>query len=68
MNTIANRANYVDRHAMVLATVTLDGKRARISGIRNDYATVTDSTTGLSAEWAWVTVERIVRNGGHFKS
>lgn len=68
MNTMANRANYIDRHALVLATVTLDGKRARVSGIRNDFATVTDAATGLSSEWAWPTVERIVRNGGNFKS
>jgi len=68
MNTLANRTGYIDRHALVLATVTLDGNRARISGIRNDFATVTDAATGMSVEFAWPTVERIVRNGGTFKS
>ena len=68
MNTLANRANYIDRHALVLAAVTLDGKRARVSGIRNDFATVTDSATGMAVEFAWPTVERVVRNGGAFKS
>lgn len=68
MNTVAIRTGYIDRHSLVLATVTLNGKRARISGIRNDYATVTDSTTGMSVEFAWPTVARVVASGGTFKS
>jgi hypothetical protein len=60
--------NFIDRHKLVLATVTLNGNRARISGIRNDFATVTDSKTGLACEFAWPTVERIVLAGGAFKS
>lgn len=61
-------AKFIDRHSLVLSTAFLNGNKARISGIRNDFATVTDSTTNLSAEFAWATVERIVRNGGQFKS
>ena len=68
MNTMAIRSSYIDRHALVLATVTLNGNRARISGIRNDYATVTDSATGMSVEFAWGTVERVVAKGGAFQS
>ena len=62
------RSSYIDRHALVLATVTLNGNRARISGIRNDYATVTDSATGMAVEFAWPTVERVVAKGGAFQS
>jgi hypothetical protein len=68
MNTLAIRTNYIDRHALVLATVTLDGRKARVTGIRNDFATVTDSATGMRVEFAWSTVDRVVRNGGAFKS
>lgn len=58
----------MDRHALCAATVTLNGNPARISGARLPFARVTDMTTGLSAEWAWATVERIVAHDGAFKS
>lgn len=48
-------------------SVTLNGKRAVISGYRNDFATVSQWPEGLSAEWAWETVERIIDKGGAFK-
>jgi len=48
--------------------VTLDGKRAKISGYRNDFATVTALPDGARYEWAWPTVARIVAAGGAFKS
>jgi hypothetical protein len=57
-----------DRYALIDARVTLNGNPARISGARLDFARVTDTVTGLSCEWAWETVERIVANGGAFKS
>lgn len=56
------------RHELCAKKVTLNGNPAVISGANNDFATVTDMTTHLSAEWAWETVERIVNNGGEFKS
>ena len=65
---MAIRSSYIDRHSLVLATVTLNGNRARISGIRNDYATVTDSATGMAVEFAWPTAERVVAKGGAFQS
>lgn len=46
--------------------VTLDGRPAVISGWRNSFARVTQTATGLSAEWAWSTVERIVAKHGKF--
>lgn len=49
--------------------VTLNGHRAAITGAMNDFATVRDLGTGLSAEWSWETVERIVtQKGGAFRS
>ena len=58
-----------ERRPLLHATVTLNGQAARISGLRNDYATVTDQATGLGAEWAWPTVRHIIENkGGAFQS
>jgi hypothetical protein len=48
--------------------VTLDGKPAVISGYKMPFATVTQLSTGLSAEWSWEAVERIVTKGGDFQS
>lgn len=51
--------------------VTLDGKRAKIIGFENDFATVrtdTDSPWFASFEWSWDSVARIVASGGHFES
>jgi len=41
---------------------TLNGNPAKVSGFANRFATVTDSTTGLSAEWSWETVDHVVHN------
>lgn len=56
------------REELVAAEVTLNGNRAKIGGTRNDFATVTDITTRLSAEWSWDAVARVVANGGRFTS
>ena len=56
------------RQELCAARVTLDGKPAAVSGYRLDFARVTDRKTGLSAEWAWPTVARIVARGGAFSS
>lgn len=56
------------RMEFCMAKVTLNGLRARVSGVRNPFATVTQFGTGLSAEWSWEAVERIIANGGKFKS
>lgn len=47
--------------------VTLNGVPARITGARNDFATVTRND-GLSAEWAWPTVARIVNRNKAFST
>lgn len=41
---------------------TINGNPATVSGYGNRFATVTDSTTGLSAEWSWETVDHVVHN------
>lgn len=56
------------RHELCATPVTLNGNRARISGALLPFARVTDTTTRLSAEWAWETVARVVANGGRFES
>lgn len=47
---------------------TLNGQPARIWGINQPFARVEDKATGLSAEFAWDTVHRVLSNGGRFKS
>ncbi len=58
----------INRHHLVLASVTLNGKPARVTGIRNDYALVMALRGETSAEFAWSTVESVVSSGGNFKS
>ena len=49
--------------------VTLNDLPARISGIRNQFATITQLDTRLGCEFAWETVDHIVRNrDGKFNS
>lgn len=47
---------------------TINGHRASLGGARRGFAVVTDLETGLSAEWSWDAVERILSKGGEFKS
>lgn len=62
------RPDLEERHRLCAIAVTLNGNPARISGTVNDFATVTDTKSGLSAEWSWYTVARIVETGGRFTS
>jgi hypothetical protein len=58
-----------ERIALTGASVTLDGRPAKITGYRREFATVTDRADPVrSAEWAWSTVARIVARGGGFTS
>jgi hypothetical protein len=57
-----------DRVTLCDTVVTLDGKRARVSGYNNPFATVTQLDTGYSVEFAWETVRRVVVfRGGAFR-
>jgi hypothetical protein len=50
------------RELVETENVTLNGVPARIGGWRCDFATVTQWPAGLSAEFAWQTVEHVVNN------
>lgn len=56
------------RRELTQMVVTLNGEKARIGGAKLPFAVVTQIKSGLSAEWSWEAVERIVSNGGDFKS
>jgi hypothetical protein len=56
------------RYELCAAEVTLDGKRAKITGARLEFARVTVLPDGPGYEWAWPTVARIVAAGGRFQS
>jgi hypothetical protein len=47
---------------------TLDGKPARIQGRLNEFATVATLPDGPAYQWAWETVDRIMKAAGNFKS
>jgi hypothetical protein len=77
--TVANPVNdpsskhYVPterRMELVNEDVTLDGKRAKILGWSQDFATITQLPDGkVSAEFAWATVERVIKHSdGAFKA
>lgn len=58
-----------DRAWLCEQPVTLNGERAKVTGIKRDFALVTQIGTGLACEWSWHTVEHVIRNkGGRFQS
>lgn len=61
-------ARLTKRRELCEAKVTLNGERAKIGGVKNAFATVTQFKTGLSCEFSWEAVERIVAKGGRFES
>ena len=57
------------KYELISARVTLDGKPAKISGARMQFATVaTLDASGAAVEFSWQAVARIVAAGGKFKS
>lgn len=57
------------RQELVAMPVTLNGERAVVGGYRLPFAKVTQLRTGLSCEFAWETVERIITiKEGRFQS
>jgi len=57
------------RQALTETRVTLDGKPAIILGAHRDFATIAQIPAGLSYEWNWDTVKRIVETkNGEFRS
>ena len=57
-----------DKRELCTAEVTLDDRRARITGARNAFAMVVTLPDGPGYEYAWSTVARVVAAGGAFKS
>jgi hypothetical protein len=56
------------REAFASVNVTLNGEPAKICGFDNPFATVAQIPSGLSADWSWSAVGRIVDNhGGRFR-
>ena len=53
---------------MTRIPITLNGEKAVLSGVRNQFATVTQPRTGLSAEWSWEAARRVIAKGGRFES
>lgn len=45
---------------------TLNSRNAKIVGRLNRFATVAALDMTLSAQWAWETVDCIMKKGGHF--
>ncbi len=57
------------RQYVGITTSTLDGVPAAIMGRREDFATVGQLPHGLTAQYAWATVARIVeQSNGAFRS
>lgn len=57
-----------ERAKLCEARVTLNGRRAYVSGTHRDFARVTERATGLSCEWEWETVALVISRGGKFRS
>ena len=56
------------RRLLAEMSCTLNGRPARIWDINDPFAKVEDKETGMSVEFAWPTVHRVLSNGGRFKS
>lgn len=57
------------KYDLIDQRVTLDGKPAKISGARQEFATVaTIATDGPAVQFSWEAVSRVVAAGGAFKS
>ena len=49
--------------------ITLDGRHARLIGRMLPYGIIaTTEKPALTAEFSWTAIERIINNGGAFKS
>jgi hypothetical protein len=51
-----------DRWPLLEHEIRLNGQRATIAGVLNDFATIRQMPDGLSAEFAWITVKHIIEN------
>ena len=64
-----SRAEHTRRVQICIGTVTLDGERARIFGLRQPFASVMRCDgKGGHVEFSWDAAARIVAKGGAFTS
>ena len=57
------------RRELAEQSVRLNGRNASIGGVTNDFATVTQLPNGLSADFAWKTVEHVIEHSkGEFSA
>lgn len=57
------------RRELIEHDVTLNGVRASITGVNNDFASVRQLPSGLGTEFAWHTVEHVIEHSnGEFNA
>lgn len=49
-------------------SVMLNGSPAILCGAKNEYATVRSLETGVTADFPWPAVSRVLARGGEFRS
>jgi hypothetical protein len=58
-----------ERRVLIENEVTLNGVRASIGGVNNDFATVRQMPSGMGVDFAWITVKHIIENhNGEFRA
>jgi hypothetical protein len=58
-----------EKRELCVEKVTLNGHRAALSRYNSKFALVTDLDSGLSGEWAWLTVLHVINfSNGSFHS
>jgi hypothetical protein len=68
-NPVTEFVGLDERRELANTEVTLNGRRAVICGVQNQFATVATIPNGPAFEWAWPAVRRIVKEkGGAFKN
>lgn len=63
-----NEATAEYRRELCNMPCTMNGKPAQVSGALLRFAVVSERDSGLACEFSWQAVERVLANGGAFKS
>lgn len=56
------------RRDLIDRRITLNDHPAYIVGVREQFAMVRDAETHLGCQWSWEAVQRVIENGGHFRT
>jgi hypothetical protein len=51
-----------ERYELVAQSVTLNGERAKVCGVKLDFPRVVQVKSGLSVEFSWPTVQHVIEN------